>query len=177
MLRAKVMTIGQLAHRSGVSIKVLRRYEGLGLVYTLGRSESNYRLFGEEALWCVQVIGNLRLLGLTLKEIREISVFYCERPSEPIGPHLGETLDRALDRIETRMAELWAIRQRINDFQTEHAAALAGHANLELYASDPRRPSLKPPLDSPPGVRVYTASNQPPKGKIRRYDDEERTCI
>jgi MerR family copper efflux transcriptional regulator len=143
MLRANAMTIGQLARRSGVSIKVLRQYEGLGLVYTLGRSESNYRLFGEEALWCVQVIGNLRSLGLTLKEIQEICAFYCERPSEPIGPQLGEKLNRALNRIETRMAELWAIRQRINDFQTEHAAALAGHADLELYASDPRRVTVE----------------------------------
>ena len=143
MWRAKAMTIGQLARRTGVSIKVLREYEGLGLVYTLGRSESNYRLFGEEALWCVQVISNLRSLGLTLKEIQEICVFYCERPGEPIGPHLAEKLNRALDRIELRMTELRAIRQRINDFQTEHARALAGHADLELYASDPRRVTVE----------------------------------
>src|SRR5262245_60134599 len=68
----KPMTIGQLARRTGVSIKVLREYDRLGLIYTLGRSESNYRLFDESALWCVQVIGTLRSLGLTLKEIREI---------------------------------------------------------------------------------------------------------
>ena len=61
------MTIGQLARRTGVSIKALREYEGLGLVYTLERSESNYRLFNEEALWCVHVIVVLRSLGLTLK--------------------------------------------------------------------------------------------------------------
>ncbi len=168
MLRAKAMTIGQLARRSGVSIKVLRLYEGLGLVYTRGRSESNYRLFGEEALWCVQVIGNLRLLGLTLKEIQAICAFYCERSGQPIGPQLGEKLHRALDRIETRMAELGEIRQRINDFQAENARALAGHADLELYASDPRCSVRVAPLDSPTGVRVYSAVNQPPQGKIRR---------
>jgi hypothetical protein len=52
MLRAKAMTIGQLARRTGVSIKTLREYERLGLIYTLGRSESNYRLFDESAFWC-----------------------------------------------------------------------------------------------------------------------------
>lgn len=60
MLRSQALTIGQLAQRTGVPIKVLREYEGLGFLYSLGRSESNYRLFGEEALWCVQVVQGLR---------------------------------------------------------------------------------------------------------------------
>src|SRR6266851_2525547 len=61
----KAMTIGQLARRTGVSIRALREYDALGLVYGLGRSGSNYRLFDESALWCLQMIGSLRSLGLT----------------------------------------------------------------------------------------------------------------
>ena len=80
MLRSNAMTIGQLSRRTGVPIKVLRHYEDLGFLYTRGRSESNYRLFGEEAVWCVQVIGGLRSLGLTLKEIRALVRCYLERP-------------------------------------------------------------------------------------------------
>jgi hypothetical protein len=49
-LRTNAMTIGQPSRRSGVSIKVLSEYERLGFLYTLGRSESNCRLFGEETL-------------------------------------------------------------------------------------------------------------------------------
>lgn len=74
MLQTNAMTIGQLSRRTGVPIKVLRRYEDLGFLYTLGRSQSNYRLLGEEALWCVQVIQGLRSLGLTLKEIQTLAV-------------------------------------------------------------------------------------------------------
>lgn len=47
---AKPMTIGQLARRTGVPVRTLREYERLGLLYTLARSESNYRLFTEETL-------------------------------------------------------------------------------------------------------------------------------
>jgi MerR family transcriptional regulator, copper efflux regulator len=47
MRRTNAMTIGQLSRRTGVPIKVLREYERLGFVYTLGRSAGNYRLFGE----------------------------------------------------------------------------------------------------------------------------------
>jgi DNA-binding transcriptional MerR regulator len=96
MMLAKPMTIGQLSRRTGVPIKALREYEQLGLIYTLGRSESNYRLFDEEALWCVQVICAMRSLGLTLKEIQDLADVYLERPGEPIGPHIGEKLEAAL---------------------------------------------------------------------------------
>jgi DNA-binding transcriptional MerR regulator len=83
MLRANAMTIGQLSRRIGVPLKVLREYERLGFLYTLGRSASNYRLFGEEAVWCVQVTQGLRSLGLTLNDIRELVTQYLEHPDEP----------------------------------------------------------------------------------------------
>jgi MerR family copper efflux transcriptional regulator len=54
------MTIGALSRRTGVPVKALREYEDLGLIYTVGRSAGNYRLFSEEALWCLGVIGTLR---------------------------------------------------------------------------------------------------------------------
>jgi MerR family copper efflux transcriptional regulator len=145
MVVAKPMTIGQLARRTGVPIKALREYEQLGLLYTLGRSESNYRLFDEEALWCVQVIRAMRSLGLTLKEIQDLTAPYLERPGEPIGPHLGEKLEAALTRIEARITDLQALRQRIRDFQSAHAAELAGETELDLLASDPRRTLSKSP--------------------------------
>ena len=135
----KPMTIGQLARRTGVSIRALRQYDGLGLIYGLGRSGSNYRLFDESALWCLQIVGRLRSLGLTLKEIQDICAVYVHQ-GEPIGPYLRQKLDRALDRIEARIAELREIRHRVRRFRAEHGGALAGEADLELYSSDPRHP-------------------------------------
>ncbi len=93
---SKPMTIGQLARRTGVSIKVLREYERLGFLYTLGRSESNYRLFDETTLWCVHVVQLLRSLGLTLKEIQEIVESCLERTDESLGPPLDQKLDQLL---------------------------------------------------------------------------------
>jgi len=143
MSASKPMTVGQLARQTGVSIKTLRDYEHLGLIYTLGRGENNYRLFNDEALWCVQVIGILRSLGLTVKEIQEISAFYCQRPGELAGPRLAEKLDQALIRIEARLSDLEAVRQRILDFKRIHAAALEGLIKLPFYISDPRRQTIE----------------------------------
>ena len=142
MVQANAMTIGQLSRRTGVPIKVLRTYEGLGFLYTLGRSESNYRLFDEEALWCVQVIEGLRSLGLTLKEIRALVRCYLERPGEPSGTLLEAPLAQALARVEARITALEAQRQRIREFQAACAGAPAPPAAsqlAQLLGRDPRR--------------------------------------
>jgi len=136
---SKPMTIGQLARRTGVSIKVLREYDRLGLIYTLGRNESNYRLFDESALWCVQVIGTLRSLGLTLKEIREIAVIYLEHPDEPIGPYLGEKLNNVEARVQARIADLEALHRRIGEFRAHSSAEPATPTDVTLSPSDPHR--------------------------------------
>jgi hypothetical protein len=56
-----------------VSVKALRRREGMGLIYTLGRRSGCYRLFDESAVACVQSIRGLRALGLTEAEIAELA--------------------------------------------------------------------------------------------------------
>jgi DNA-binding transcriptional MerR regulator len=134
------MTIGQLSQRTGVPIKVLREYEGLGFLYTLGRSASNYRLFGEEALWCIQVVQGLRSLGLTLNEIQQIVMQYLEQPDEPTDTLLNEHLARALARIEDRIASLQTLRRRILDFQAARAEVRSPSAELtRLFGPDPHR--------------------------------------
>jgi MerR family transcriptional regulator, copper efflux regulator len=140
---SKPMTIGQLARRSGVSIRALRELDGMKLVYGLGRSGGNYRLYDESALWCLRMIGSLRSLGLTLKEIKEICAIYIRQPDEPIGPYVRQKLDGAMERTEARIAELQEVLQRVCRFRAAHAAALAGQAELQLYAANPRRQAFR----------------------------------
>ncbi|WP_350341503.1 MerR family transcriptional regulator [Candidatus Nephthysia bennettiae] len=73
-------------------VKALREYSDMGLVYTIGRSPGNYRLFDESALWCVKVIRGLRSLGLSVAEVASV---YLARTDQPIGPHLAERLSAA----------------------------------------------------------------------------------
>jgi len=135
---AHAMTIGQLARRSGTSIRSLRKYDSLGLVYGLGRSESNYRLFDESSLWCLEIIRRLHSLGLTLNEIQQITAAYVGDSGTRLGPRLGEILELALDRIDSRIKQLQETRRSINGFRSAQAAALAGDAELDLSAGRPR---------------------------------------
>jgi DNA-binding transcriptional MerR regulator len=142
------MTIGQLSKLTSVPIKVLRTYEDLGFLYTWGRSEGNYRLFGDETLWCVQVIQSLRSLGLTLKEIQALLTRSCEDSDQPISVLLEIPLAQVLARVEERLTTLQALRQRILEFQTAATSAPASpeaSAPVQLLASDSRRSRMSSP--------------------------------
>jgi len=112
------MTIGQLSRRTGVPIRVLRDYEDRGFLATLGRSESNYRLFDERALCCVQIVQDLRSLGLTLKEIQAFIARLDTHSDEPISDLLEAHLAQVVARIEAQITALQTQRQRILEFQT-----------------------------------------------------------
>ena len=134
--QSTVMTIGALSRRTGVPVKALREYEDLGLIYTVGRSAGNYRLFDDEALWCVAVVTSLRGLGMTMAEIGDLAANYLQRSDEPIGPRMAEVLRAVRARTEHRIAELREVLQRIDDYQVQFADQLAGRADFR--ALDPR---------------------------------------
>ncbi len=130
--------IGELSRQTGMPVKALREYADMGLIYTVGRSPGNYRLFDESALWCVEVIRGLRSLGLTVAEIREVARVYLARPDQPIGPHLAQRLAAARARIDARIGELQKLRWRLDGFEAAHKAELGAEAGADFRAGDPR---------------------------------------
>lgn len=134
--RTGAMTVGELSRRTGVTVKALREYTDLGLIYTLGRSPANYRLYDTDALWCVQFIGDLRGLGLTVTEIRELTNSSAGSATQPVGSHLATFLHRSRERLRERIATQEQILDRIEQFEEEHQDHLA--RNDLCWAGDPR---------------------------------------
>ena len=135
-VECKLMTVGELSRRTGLSIKAIREYEALGLIYSAGRSEGNYRLFDETALWCARVIIEWRSLGLTIKEIKQLADAYLADRDAPIGPKIAAALDCAEHRVEAQLEELEALRRRIAAYRADNEAVLAGRA--DFATPDPR---------------------------------------
>ena len=131
------MTVGELSRRTGVPVKTLRQYADWGLVYTVGRSRSGYRLFDSEALWCVDMIGRLRALGLTLAEIRDLTNLYLEG-SEAFGSHLAERLHISRGRLTARIEELRQTLRRIDEFEAAYSDELIIE-DAACLPGDPRR--------------------------------------
>ncbi|MEV0589753.1 HEAT repeat domain-containing protein [Nonomuraea sp. NPDC050310] len=63
------MLIGEVARRSGVSARMLRHYETLGLVRPTGRSGAGYREYSTDDIRRIFHIESLRSLGLSLREV------------------------------------------------------------------------------------------------------------
>ncbi|MDP8931484.1 MAG: MerR family transcriptional regulator [Actinomycetota bacterium] len=134
-VQQRFMTVGELSRRTGVPIKNLRQYTDWGLIYSVGRSGTGYRLFDSDALWCVEQISTLRGLGLTLAEIRELS--RRRRAGPPIGPLLAQQLHVSRARIEARIAELRQTLSRIGSYVETHQAELTEPVRV-YWAGDPR---------------------------------------
>ncbi len=66
------MNIGELAKRTGVSAKMIRHYESLGLLPAPPRSEAGYRQYGEEGIRELLFIRQARELGFSLKQIEKL---------------------------------------------------------------------------------------------------------
>jgi DNA-binding transcriptional MerR regulator len=129
-----LMTVGQLSRQTGVPIKALRQYTDWGLVYTAGRSPSNYRLFSTDALWCLRQIHQLRGLGLTIAEIHKLAT----TDDRSRGPLLADHLRRARARLDAQIIELQYKRRRLEEFASRHQTILASQDYDDLWADNPR---------------------------------------
>lgn len=66
------MNIGEAARRSGVSAKMVRHYESLGLLPPVSRTDSGYRQYGENEVHVLRFIKRARELGFSMAEIGEL---------------------------------------------------------------------------------------------------------
>ena len=64
--------IGEAAFRSGVSAKMVRHYELLGLVPKVGRTDSGYRQYTDKDVHTLRFIRRARTLGFSMAEIEEL---------------------------------------------------------------------------------------------------------
>jgi DNA-binding transcriptional MerR regulator len=70
-MRPPPWKVGELARRTGVSVRALHHYDEIGLLAPSHRSRSGYRLYTEADVVRLQQIRSLRTLGFSLVEARE----------------------------------------------------------------------------------------------------------
>lgn len=76
---AQSMNIGQAAARSGVSAKMVRHYESLGLLPKVVRTESGYRQYGDKEVHTLRFIRRSRDLGFGMAEIADLLKLWQNR--------------------------------------------------------------------------------------------------
>ncbi|MCG0064374.1 MerR family transcriptional regulator [Streptomyces tricolor] len=88
------MLIGEVARRSGVSTRMLRHYDALGLVRPTGRTVGGYREYSAEDVRRIFHVESLRSLGLSLKQIGRALEDPAFTPSALISDLVRWTEDR-----------------------------------------------------------------------------------
>lgn len=114
------LKIGDVATRSGLSVKTVRYYEEIGLLApTVERSDSGYRLFDPSVVNRLAFVKRAQSLGLSLSEIREILNISDrgELPCEEVKQHLAmkvEEINHQINALEILKSEL---QQLLNHWQ------------------------------------------------------------
>lgn len=97
--------IGQAAALSGVSAKMVRHYEALGLLAPVHRTDSGYRLYSEADVHSLRFIKRARDLGFSMPDIQELVGLW----------HDKARASAQVKRIAQRHQQ--ALRQRIEQLQ------------------------------------------------------------
>jgi len=111
------MRIGELADQVGVNPKTVRYYEGIGLLPNPERRPSGYREYTVDDVERLGFIRSAQRLGLSLSEISQILSFR-ERAEAPCDYVLA-LLDRQVDDLDRRMAEMSRLRQELVDLRRD----------------------------------------------------------
>ena len=100
----RLLKIGQLAAKSGLTARNLRFYADAGIFGELPRSPKGYRLFPPEAIHWVRILRASQAAGFSLEEIQEL-LRALRQDSAPCA-HVREALGGKLTALEAKLSEI-----------------------------------------------------------------------
>lgn len=109
-----LLRIGELAKRTGTTLRTIRYYEQLGLINHFARTRGGFHLYYPDDCQKIQFIKSLQLLGTPLAQIGRLLERRRRAESGAEGaPEIIEILGRQLAEIETRVAIYRQMRDSI----------------------------------------------------------------
>lgn len=107
------VNIGEAAAASGVSAKMIRHYESVGLLPAAKRSDSGYRTYSEADVHALRFVRHARDLGFSIKEIGALlGLWHNRRRSSKAVKDLTAGHIAELDR---KISELQGMKRTLQD--------------------------------------------------------------
>jgi len=117
----KMLKIGQLASKSGLSRDTIRFYEREAVLPRPSRTQTGYRLYGPEAVERLRFIKRAQALGFSLTEVRHLLDGYQD-PEE--CAQVQQLLEQKIAQIEQKMRDIQALRDILRRYLAECQQAL-----------------------------------------------------
>ena len=112
-----LLSVGELAKRSGLTVRTLHHYDSIGLLVPSSRSDAGYRLYDRANIERLHRIQALRRLGLSLTDIGNT----LSGPDLP----LTDVIDRQLAQIERELSQALRLKRQLIELRTQLAAGQA----------------------------------------------------
>jgi len=107
------MNIGQASKQSGISTKMIRYYEQIGLLSAAKRSASGYRIYTEQDLKTLIFLKHARVLGFSSEQMKELLSLW-----KNTGRQSAEVKQLTLKHIETLNQKIVQLQEMVNLLQT-----------------------------------------------------------
>jgi len=106
------MNIQQAARHSGLSAKMIRHYEQLGLLPPVPRTDAGYRQFDERHMEVLRFIRRARLLGFPISRIAELLALW-QNPARS-SREVKQLAMQHLAAVDEQLLELQALRETLD---------------------------------------------------------------
>jgi Cu(I)-responsive transcriptional regulator len=107
------MNIGQAAEQSGVSAKMIRHYESIGLVEQARRTDGGYRIYTDNDVHTLRFIRRARDLGFSMKEIAQLVGLWRNR--RRASGDVRRVAQQHITDLDQKIAELQAMRRTLTE--------------------------------------------------------------
>ena len=109
--RVGLYNIGEAAKRSGVSAKMIRHYESLGLLREARRTDAGYRLYDEPEIHTLRFMRRARDLGFSIKEIQQLVSLWQNR--RRASADVRRIAQAHISALEAKIQELQGMRRTL----------------------------------------------------------------
>ena len=103
--------IGVAARRAGISARMVRHYESLGLISGVARTDSGYRQYTEADVHALHFIRRSRDLGFSMEEIAELLGLWHDRSRA--SSQVKRIAQQHIDDLSERIAQMQAMQRSL----------------------------------------------------------------